>query len=155
MFFRSEGADPGRDGCRVPLPWAGDAPPFGFSASAEAGQPWLPQPAAWRAYTAEVQEQLPDSMLSLYRQALRIRRAKPGLGDGPLRWLDAPEGVLAFARGRRFGCVLNLSSDARRPPAARPRPAGERPPVDDGFLAPETAAWLSFSTNSHESATDE
>ena len=29
--LRSGGVDPGRDGCRVPLPWAGDAPPYGFS----------------------------------------------------------------------------------------------------------------------------
>jgi alpha-glucosidase len=153
MFFRSGGSDPGRDGCRVPLPWAGDEPPFGFSASAQARDPWLPQPAAWRAYTAELQEQLPDSMLSLYRQALRIRRANPELGDGPLRWLDAPEGVLAFARGPRFGCVLNLSSvPVLLPPHERVLLSSGA--VDDGFLAPDTAAWLSFSTNSHESATN-
>lgn len=30
MYFRSGGTDPGRDGCRVPLPWSGDAPPYGF-----------------------------------------------------------------------------------------------------------------------------
>ena len=33
MHFRSGGADPGRDGCRVPLPWSGEARPFGFSAA--------------------------------------------------------------------------------------------------------------------------
>jgi alpha-glucosidase len=151
MFFRSGGADPGRDGCRVPLPWAGDEPPFGFSASVEAGQPWLPQPTAWRAYTAELQEQLPDSMLTLYRQALRIRRANPELGDGPLLWLDAPEEVLAFARGRRFGCVLNLSSI----PVvlqSHERVLLASGAVDDGCLAPDTAVWLSLSTNSHKSA---
>ena len=31
MHARSGGIDPGRDGCRVPLPWSGDEPPFGFS----------------------------------------------------------------------------------------------------------------------------
>jgi alpha-glucosidase len=31
MYLRSGGTDPGRDGCRVPLPWAGTCPPFGFS----------------------------------------------------------------------------------------------------------------------------
>ena len=45
----------GRDGCRVPIPWSGDEPPFGFTT----GTPWLPQPAAWRDYTAEAQEQRP------------------------------------------------------------------------------------------------
>jgi len=32
----------GRDGCRIPIPWRGDTPPFGFSASADT---WLPMPA--------------------------------------------------------------------------------------------------------------
>ncbi len=41
----------GRDGCRVPLPWSGAEPPFGFTT----GEPWLPQPAAWRELTAEAQ----------------------------------------------------------------------------------------------------
>ena len=31
MFLRSGGEMRGRDGCRVPLPWSGQAPPFGFS----------------------------------------------------------------------------------------------------------------------------
>jgi alpha-glucosidase len=151
MFFRSGGADPGRDGCRVPLPWAGDEPPFGFSDLAEAGSPWLPQPAAWRGYTAELQEQLSDSMLALYRQALRIRRAKQALGDGPISWLEAPSGVLAFTRGRRFVCVINLSAAAvSLPPHDRVLLASG--PLSDGLLAPDTAAWLEISSNSHKSA---
>jgi alpha-glucosidase len=31
IFIRTNGADPGRDGARVPLPWSGAEPPFGFS----------------------------------------------------------------------------------------------------------------------------
>ena len=31
IWHRTGGADPGRDGSRVPLPWAGKEPPFGFS----------------------------------------------------------------------------------------------------------------------------
>jgi alpha-glucosidase len=152
MFFRSGGTDPGRDGCRVPLPWAGDEPPFGFSSLPAAGSPWLPQPTAWRAYTAELQEQLSDSMLALYRQALRIRRARPGLGDGSVSWLEAPPGVLAFARGARFACVVNLSAaSVTLPPHDRVLLASG--PVSDGLLAPDTAVWLLLSSNSHESAT--
>ncbi|MEN3336549.1 MAG: alpha-glucosidase [Acidobacteriota bacterium] len=152
MFFRSGGSDPGRDGCRVPLPWAGDESPYGFSMG-EAASPWLPQPATWRAYTAELQEQLPDSMLALYRQALRLRRGKPDLGDGPIRWLEAPAGVIAFARGPRFACVLNLSAS----PVPLPPHEGvllASSPVSDGLLPTDTAAWLTLSTNSHESATN-
>ncbi|MDT7733558.1 MAG: alpha-glucosidase, partial [Mycobacterium sp.] len=38
----------GRDGCRIPMPWRGDTPPFGFSASADT---WLPIPAEWESLT--------------------------------------------------------------------------------------------------------
>ena len=44
MYFRSDGVDPGRDGCRVPLPWSGDAAPFGFSPDGAGAPPWLRQP---------------------------------------------------------------------------------------------------------------
>jgi alpha-glucosidase len=92
-------------------------------------------------------------MLALYRQALRLRRGKPDLADGPITWLEAPAGVLAFGRGPGFACVLNLSAE----PVALP--AHERillasSPLSDGLLAPDTAVWLGLSNNSHESATN-
>ncbi|MFV2121944.1 alpha-amylase family glycosyl hydrolase, partial [Streptomyces sp. Act-28] len=46
MHFRSGGTDPGRDGCRVPLPWSGQAPPFGFVPDGGA-RPWRPPPPQW------------------------------------------------------------------------------------------------------------
>ncbi len=141
MFFRSGGTDPGRDGCRVPLPWEGDASPFGFSASEATATPWLPQPPSWRGFTAKAQESRPGSMLSLYREALKIRRAEPGLGDGSLRWLEAPEGVLAFARSGRFAFVLNLSgTPVELPPHDHVLLLSE--PLEDGLLPPDTAVWL-------------
>jgi alpha-glucosidase len=90
MFARSGGANPGRDGCRVPLPWSGDAPPFGFSPDGATEKPWLPQPPGWRALTAERQQGDPDSMLEFYRYALSLRRREAALGDGAMTWLDAP-----------------------------------------------------------------
>ena len=42
-WFRT--GKPGRDGCRVPIPWAGDRPPYGFGPGA--AQPWIPQPVDW------------------------------------------------------------------------------------------------------------
>jgi alpha-glucosidase len=141
MFFRSGGADPGRDGCRVPLPWSGQAPPFGFGPPGEEARPWLPQPATWRAFTAEAQDRMPGSMLSLYREALRIRAVEPALGDGPMQWLEAPEGVLAFARGERFACVVNLSSlPVPLPPHDRILLASS--PLADQLLARDSAAWI-------------
>jgi alpha-glucosidase len=158
IWYRTGGADPGRDGCRVPLPWSGLEPPFGFSpptapagpagaagpantaGPASTAPPWLPQPKEWRELTVEIQDGDPDSMLELYRAALRLRRAAPALGDGPMAWLPSPGGVLAFARGD-LSCVANLS------PAPVTLPAHTAvllasAPLEDDQLPPDTAAWL-------------
>ncbi|WP_424216565.1 glycoside hydrolase family 13 protein (plasmid) [Streptomyces sp. BI20] len=131
MHFRSGGRDPGRDGCRVPLPWT----------SRPWTEPWLPQPEDWAEYAADAQERDPDSMLSLYRAALRLRREAGGFGGPGLTWLPAPERVLAFAREDGLVCVVNLA------PHPVPLPAGtpvlsSGPLPDPGTLPPDTAAWL-------------
>jgi alpha-glucosidase len=126
----------GRDGCRVPIPWAGEAPPFGFG-----GQPWLSQPAAWKDYTVEAQTGDEHSMLELYRTALRIRREHPALGDGTLRWLDAPPGVLLFAREPGFLCAVNLSDTPVELPTGTD-PVLVSAPLDAGRLPLDSAAWL-------------
>ncbi|MBY8871413.1 glycoside hydrolase family 13 protein [Micromonospora sp. PLK6-60] len=141
MWERSGRVDPGRDGCRVPLPWAGDAPPFGFSPDGAAAAPWLPQPADWKDRTVRAQTGDPHSMLELYRAALALRRAEPALGDGMLTWLPAPREVLAFAREPGFTCLVNLGD------TAVPLPAHDRlllasGPLDDDRLPPDTAVWL-------------
>jgi alpha-glucosidase len=100
----------GRDGCRVPLPWSGDAPPFHFT-SADV-HPWLPQPTGWASVTMERQHADPTSTLSLYRAALRLRRELPGLAGEELTWDDDAGGsVLAFTRGAGFGCLVNLGAE--------------------------------------------
>ncbi|MFJ5543591.1 glycoside hydrolase family 13 protein [Micromonospora chalcea] len=141
MWERSGRVDPGRDGCRVPLPWQGDTPPFGFSPDGASSAPWLPQPADWKDRTVRAQTGDPHSMLELYRAALTLRRAEPALGDGTLTWLPAPDGVLAFAREPGFTCLVNLGD------AAVPLPAHEElllasGPLDDDRLPPDTAVWL-------------
>jgi alpha-glucosidase len=139
IFSRTKGADPGRDGCRVPVPWSGQEPPFGLSPDGAAGEPWLPQPAGWRDLTAEVQDGAPGSMLELYRAALRLRRHF--CDDGGVRWLDAPRDVLAFARGDDFACVVNLSGEPTRLPEHRGvLLASGR--LDGDLLTNDTAVWL-------------
>lgn len=140
MHHRSGGTDPGRDGCRVPLPWSGDHPPFGFAP--DDARPWLPQPLGWAALTVERQEQDPDSMLALYRRALALRRATPDLADAPVRWLDAAPEVLALARGS-VACVVNLGPEAAPLP---PHTAVllSSAPLRDGLLGPDDAAWLTL-----------
>jgi alpha-glucosidase len=141
MYLRSGGTDPGRDGCRVPLPWSGDSTPYGFSAPGSA-EPWLPQPADWAARTAEVQSADPASMLSLYRSALRLRTAEPGLGDGPMTWLDSAPGVLAFRRTDRFVCVVNLAGTPAALPPHTELLLTSGPLTEDARLPADTAVWL-------------
>jgi alpha-glucosidase len=141
MFFRSGGVDPGRDGCRVPLPWEGDVPPFGFSSLEATASPWLPQPESWGAFSAARQAGQEGSMLSLYREALEIRRGEPALRGGAFRWLEAPDGVLAFGRGEPFAFVLNLSAEpVELPPHDRVLIASGS--LENGLLPPDTAVWL-------------
>jgi alpha-glucosidase len=141
MFFRSGGTDPGRDGCRVPLPWHGDEPPFGFSPPEATAKPWLPQPQAWSAFSAARQARQEGSMLSLYREALQIRRSEAALRGGTFRWLEAPAGLLAFRRGEAFAFLLNLSADPVELPPHDRLLVGSGP-LENGLLPPETAVWL-------------
>ena len=136
MYFRSGGTDPGRDGCRVPLPWVADAPYAGFGSR---GEPWLPQPVGWTSYAVDRQQQTVDSMLNLYREAIRLR---PALGDGPLTWLPAPEGVLAFTRAEGAICVVNLADTPADLPAHARLLLTSGPLDDQGRLPRDTAAWL-------------
>jgi alpha-glucosidase len=129
----------GRDGCRVPLPWAGEAPPFGFGP--DGSRPWLPQPAGWRELTVEAQAGDPGSFLSLYRRALRLRRSTPDLHAASLAWQDSPEGVLDLVRGSGLRCVVNLS-DA---PVALPQGwtlLVASDPSTTSAVAPDSAVWL-------------
>ncbi|SEG10657.1 alpha-glucosidase [Thermomonospora echinospora] len=146
---RARDPESGRDGCRVPIPWSGDEPPFGFGPG---GESWLPMPEHWRELTVERQAADPDSTLSLYRRALQIRRAHPALGDGPLRWLVGPPGTLVFSRDPAGGeagtgsltCAVNMSDRTVRVPVyGRPLLASGpvRPDGDCLVLPPDTAVW--------------
>jgi alpha-glucosidase len=135
-FFRAAGQDGFRDGCRVPIPWSGKEPPYGFGPTA-GGPSWLPQPASWAELSVEAQTGDPESTLELYRAAIALRREHPALGAGSeVTWLDAPDGVLAFRRdiddrrdsrdddrrdGRGFVCTVNLTGG----PVTLPTPGRE------------------------------
>jgi len=139
MHFRSGGSDPGRDGCRVPMPWSANTPTYGFSPDDATSHPWLPQPTTWASLSAEAQAADPASMLNLYRSALRIRPAI--LGDESMQWLDRGVDVLAFRRGDRFECVVNLGAE----PVAIPEQSeillasGE---LAERAVPTDTAVWL-------------
>jgi len=107
LFARTNGAEIGRDGCRVPLPWTADsATSFGFSSVEPTGEPWLPQPADWGRHAVALQAADPASTLSLYRSLLAARRSlDPG---EPLTWaLPDSDDLVAFRRGDVL-VVLNV-----------------------------------------------
>ncbi|RYJ06475.1 MAG: alpha-amylase, partial [Actinomycetales bacterium] len=81
---RSGHARRGRDGCRVPVPWAPEGSSLGFGPK---GDPWLPQPEAYARLSPASQDGVEGSTLELYRSLLRARRAR-SLGLGRLRWVE-------------------------------------------------------------------
>jgi alpha-glucosidase len=134
----------GRDGCRIPVPWRGDTPPFGFSTSADT---WLPIPPEWESLTVERQLLNADSTLSFFQNALVMRRSRVEFAGDNVDWLeDTPRDALAFARGDDgLRCVLNAGTQPI------PLPDGEpiltSAPLVDGKLPANAAAWLVSSTD--------
>lgn len=103
----------GRDKCRTPMQWAGDAN-GGFSPPDV--RTWLPvNPNAMHGVNVADQSADPDSLLSDYRRLLRVRRENPALVNGDyLPLAEDSEEVLAFLRREPSGgqsclVVLNMS----------------------------------------------
>jgi alpha-glucosidase len=139
IWERSRHTVRGRDGCRVPVPWSGTAPPFGFGPGT--GQPWLPQPDGWVALTAAAQAEDSESHLTLYRTAVRLRRSHSALGAGRLEWVDVGSEALCFDRQPGFRCVVNFATESIDLPPHREvllTSVG----LEDGRLPSDAAAWL-------------
>lgn len=135
-WWQSGFTEPGRDGCRVPIPWSRSGRTFGFGPDGGA-RSWLPQPATWGRYSVEAQEDDPDSMLHLQRAVLAARR---GMREAPFEWLDAGPDVVAFARGD-VECWVNLSNETVRLPGHGTVELASSP-GDAAVLAPDAAVYL-------------
>lgn len=96
FFIRTGGKQPGRDGCRVPLPWHRGQRNAGFSNAA----PWLPMPAGWDRFAVDAQDGMPDSMLVFYRRVLALRRVLFRTLPHRMAWSRSQQGVLQFEHGR-------------------------------------------------------
>lgn len=170
-FFRTNGEEKGRDGCRVPMPWRADAPGYGFAVGHPDGAtssqpqgtpsaPWLPQPESFARYAADQQVGVEGSTFELYRQLIGIR-GELDLGTGRFAWsqLHAPErGVLAFTvttgGGAHLGSgepipektvlvLANLGETAVDMPQEYAAAVfSHDEAVVEGQLMPDSAAWF-------------
>lgn len=134
---RSGHTERGRDRCRVPLPWSGEVPPFGFSTNPDT---WLPMPADWAGLTVEKQLADAGSTLMFFRQALRLRREHGEFDGAEVWWRPAPKDAVVFARPGGLVCALN----AGELPIALP--PGDviltSAPLTEGRLPPDSTAWV-------------
>ncbi|MDO5093517.1 MAG: glycoside hydrolase family 13 protein [Propionibacteriaceae bacterium] len=134
IWTRSEHTKVGRDGCRIPLPWQGDAPGAGFSPT---GATWLPQPASYAGLAADRQVEVPGTTWSMYHDALALRRTFE-LGLGELVWAEADDHVVAFDNGQ-VRVLVNVGGPAI------PLPEGEvllASTEVTGELPTDAAVWI-------------
>ena len=141
LFLRTRGANPGRDGCRVPLPWRQGEPNAGFSKA----PPWLPMPAGWDRNAVDAESRSTTSMLSLYRRLLATRRALAQRLPATMRWASGPKDCLVYHRGPlTVACnfsrrMLDISLPGRLLLASSPGVTARGAALK---LPPNSAAWL-------------
>jgi len=108
-FFRTEGQELGRDGARVPLPWSPVGDGLGFGPN-----PWLPQPETFENITVDHQLGNPQSVLNLYKNALRIRH-ELALGRAEFEWDPMSEQntqILAYRLTTDSGDTVLVAANA-------------------------------------------
>jgi alpha-glucosidase len=142
-FARSGGGAVGRDGCRVPIPWAGTEPSYGFGPGPAS---WLPQPPSWAALARQAQDDDAGSTLAFYRHALRLRR-EFRLGSGDLDWPEGydPQTTIVFRRPGGILVLANLGPDLLTIPDGSDLlvSSGELVRTDAGPALPTDAtAWV-------------
>lgn len=137
--LRSGGAQKGRDGCRVPLPWTSHGPTLGFGDQ----HAHLPVPTSFARFAADAQAADDSSTLALYRKALAERRRRQ-TGE-MLEWLtDVPPTVVAFRRPGGWTSVTNFGTTPAPLPAGRVVLASG--PLDGTGVPAETTVWLEQGT---------
>jgi oligo-1,6-glucosidase len=101
-----------RDNARSPVQWD-DTANAGFS-SAE--KTWLPVNGNYKDINVAKQEKDPSSLLSFYKEALKIRKAHPTLSYGSIHFYKAAKGVMMFSReddDGKYLAVINLTKHAK------------------------------------------
>ncbi len=98
----------GRDGSRTPMQWGSD----GFSDT----KPWLPIPPAAKTTNVDFESKNPDSIFSVYKKLLHLRKNYPALRKGKYTSMSSTS-VLQFIRqdnDQKILVVLNMSKKMHR-----------------------------------------
>jgi alpha-glucosidase len=132
VWFRT--GEPGRDGCRIPLPWHADQPHCGFGTS----EPWLPQPVGWSEFAVSNQSGVAGSTLEFYRSTLRTRRELPADVVAARVSTSVVGDVLVVERGALMIAINCGDTDVPLPPG---RVVASSAPVDT-TLSTDCAVWL-------------
>ncbi|HEU0205173.1 MAG TPA: glycoside hydrolase family 13 protein [Pseudolysinimonas sp.] len=135
-FFRTAGANYGRDGARVPIPWDVASPSAGFGPTAAS---WLPQPQTWPGYARDAQLGIPGSTLEFYREALAARRTHH-LATNELVWLPSPDAAALVFRSGAVTVTANTGASPVALPAGRVVLASG--PVGADRLPGDTTVWV-------------
>ena len=135
-WVQSGQTDRGRDGCRVPIPWSGDRPPFGFTRPGSTVAPWLPQPAWWGSHDggdaigrSRVDPlALPQRAAPASRTSGSRRRTAGMAGSSPGRPRLRPRPRIHLCR-QRLRRRRDATAGGAGPPGQRPADAGGRDPT--------------------------
>ena len=103
---------PGRDRERTPMQWSGEEY-AGFSTS----EPWLPVNDDFADYNVEKQDKDPGSLLSFYRDLIKLRKEFPALNRGAWEEMESNKNVLAYYRmyqNKVILVVLNFSGKKQK-----------------------------------------
>jgi len=103
----------GRDGERTPMQWNTDVN-AGFSKA----NPWLPVPPSYKTHNVDTESKDPNSILSMYKKVLALRRTNEALREGDYTALNENDpNVMSYLRSYRGKAVLvalNMSSSPRK-----------------------------------------
>lgn len=138
-FLRTQGQVRGRDGCRIPLPWHADAVAIGFSTTEAT---WLPTAGSYRELACDRQTDDPESMLTLYRAMLSLRKSLRALRHGKLEWLDTGSDVLGYCArvdGEEVTVLVNFGDTPTTLPGGEVM-LSSMPLQTPGWLPPHCAA---------------
>jgi glycosidase len=102
---------------RTPMAWTGDGPAAGFTT----GTPWEPLEPGWETRNVAAESADPSSLLSTYRQLIRMRGLHPALVDGATAPLESSDpkvvGFIRVGAPKRFAILANVSTSAVAAPS--------------------------------------